>query len=104
MKTILTIAWPIGTINKVNFKKYDAKRVHIITDLVHLINNVRYYNIASSIFDENCNAGFKGLLAKRVPSNFRWRPPLEDWIKISVDGSMKNAIKVNWKGYVMRDN
>lgn len=42
--------------NRVVFNHYDAKPVHIANLVVNCINEMRYYNLVSSLFGQDCNA------------------------------------------------
>lgn len=72
--------------------------------MVQLFDIMRYYNNVSIIFDRDGSAGTYTKSKKNKWLELRLRPPSKSWIKITFRCFQKTVIKIDFIGYVMRDN
>lgn len=52
--------------NNITFRKYDIKLIHIINLTINLVNDIRYYDVASRDFIQNNNTYIIWILRNRI--------------------------------------
>lgn len=82
----------------------NAKPAHVISLVVDLFDDMGYYNVVSSFFDQVDGIRKRLNLKKIGRSELCWKPPPEEWIKINMDASRRIGSKSTSIGYITRLN
>lgn len=69
-----------------------------------MFGDMRYYNLASSIFVQDCVSGAHTKSTKKRRFKLIWKRPPEVCVIINIDAFGNNTTKSTFIGYVMRDN